>query len=338
MGYLISPTELEVRRERCRPAVESIASVERQYEPRCGLCQSEHSCVIADRDRYGLRLRTALCTNCGLVYMLDRLTQEGYSEFYRGGAYRRFTSSFAGSVATIDDLQADQAAYAKNLIAFLDGRVPRRPNVTMLDVGGSSGQVAKEVATHFGVDATVLDPSEEEIEAAQRLGLRGVVGSAETWHTQARFDVVLLCRTVEHLFDLRATMSKIRCYLRPGGLFYCDFLDYMELCRITGAPQTVSKVDHCQRLTLETAPAILRAMGFEIVSLHVAPKPPFTGLLLRPCEEEAVAPLAWNDVQERIRELQQILSDWQRVSGLRASLRQRVGRKVKRMAKGAVGR
>jgi SAM-dependent methyltransferase len=338
VNYLISPVELETRRERCRPAVESIASVERQFEPRCNLCGSEHSCVVANRDRYGLPLRTAICTNCGLVYMTDRLTQEGYSEFYRGGAYRRLTSSFAGSAATIEDLQADQAAYAKNLILFLEGRVPRRPGVRLLDVGGSSGQVAKELAHHFGVEATVLDPSEEEIEAAQRLGLRGVVGSAETWHTDEQFDLVLLCRTVEHLFDLRATMAKLRRYLRPGGLFYCDFLDYMELCRMTGAPQTVSKVDHCYWLTIETAPAHLRAMGFEIVSLHVAPKPPFTGLLLRPCEEKAIEPLAWNEVQPRIRELQQILADWLRTSSAPASLPARVRYKVKRIAKGAVGR
>ncbi len=338
MNFLISPAELGARRERCRPAVESIASADRRFEPHCNVCGSEHSCVIADRDRYGLPLRTALCTNCGLVYMMDRLTQEGFGEFYRGGAYRRFTSSFAGSVATIDDLQADQAAYARNLIAFLQGRVPRRAGVRLLDVGGSSGPVAKQLAGHFGLEATVLDPSQEEIEAAQRLGLRGVVGSAETWETEERFEMVLLCRTIEHLFDLRATTARIRRYLCPGGLFYCDFLDYMELCRITGAPQTVSKVDHCQWLTVEIAPAILRAMGFEIVSLHVAPKPPFTGLLLRPCDPEAIQPLEWREVQPRIRELQQITSDWQRGSSAPASLPARVRRKVSRMAHRAVGR
>ncbi len=312
--------------------------MERQFEPLCNLCGSEHSCVIGTADRYGLPLRTALCTNCGLIYMMDRLTQEGYGQFYRGGAYRQFTSSFAGSVATIDDLQVDQAAYARNLITFLRGRVPRRAGVKLLDVGGSSGQVAKELAGQFGLEATVLDPSEEEIEAAQRLGLRGVVGSAETWDTDERFDVVLLCRTIEHLFDLRATMAKIRRYLCPGGLFYCDFLDYMELCRTTGGPQTVSKVDHCYWLTLQTAPAILRAMGFEIVSLHVAPKPPFTGLLLRPCEAVAIEPLDWGEVQARIRELQQILADWQRGASAPASFPARVRRKVKRMARSAVGR
>lgn len=337
MSFLVNPTELGACRERCRPAVESIALAELRFEPRCNVCGSEHSCVIANSDRYGLPLRTVLCTDCGLVYMMDRLTQEGYTEFYRGGAYRRLTSAFGGSAKTMDDLKADQAAYGRDLFKFLAGRVPRQTGVRLLDVGGSSGQVAKELAGHFGLDATVLDPSQEEIEAAQRQGLRGVVGSAETWETEERFELVLLCRTIEHLFDLRATMAKIRRYLCPGGLFYCDFLDYMELCRTTGAPQTVSKVDHCQWLTIEIAPAILRAMGFEIVSLHVAPKPPFTGLLLRPCDPQAIQPLEWREVQPRIRELQRITADWQRGSSAPASLPARVRRKVTRIARATVG-
>lgn len=278
-----------------------------------------------------------MCTSCGLIYLMDRFTQDGYSEFYHDGAYRKLTSSFAGSVATMDDLQADQAAYARNLVRFLEARVPRHKGVRLLDIGGSSGEVAKELVTRFGVEGTVLDPSRHEIEAARRLGLSGIVGSAETWETDENFDIVMLCRTIEHLFDLRATMAKIRRFLSPGGLFYCDFLDYMELCRMTGAPQTVSKVDHCYWLTLPTAPAAFRAMGFEIVSLHVVPKPQFIGCLLRQCEPVAIKPMEWAEVQPLIRNLQHIIADWQRVVTGPAGLPTRVRRKVTRVAKAAVG-
>jgi 2-polyprenyl-3-methyl-5-hydroxy-6-metoxy-1,4-benzoquinol methylase len=333
MAFLINPAELETRRERCRPVVQSVSTVERQFVSRCNLCGSEQSCIIGYHDRYGLPLRTAMCVGCGLIYLMDRFTQEGYAQFYLDGAYRKLTSAFAGSVATIEDLQADQAAYARNLVRFLDRRVPQRQGVRLLDIGGSSGEVAKELAGRFGIEGTVLDPSREEIEAARRQGLHGIVGSAESWETDQRFDVVMLCRTIEHLYDLRATMAKVRRYLTPGGLFYCDFLDYMELCRMTGAPQTVSKVDHCYWLTLQTAPAIFRAMGFEIVSLHVVPKPQFIGCLLRQCEPVAVEPMQWLEVQPLIRDLQQIVTEWQR-PGPPASLPARVKRKVKRLAAG----
>jgi SAM-dependent methyltransferase len=338
MHFLISPAELETRRQRCRPVAEPLAAAPRQFVSACNLCGSETSCVIAYEDRYGLPLRTALCTGCGLIYLMDRFTQQGYSEFYCEGDYRKLTSAFAGSTATIEDLQADQAGYARNLVRFLDRRVPGGKGIRLLDVGGSSGQVAQELATRFGVEGTVLDPSREEIEAACRLGLRGIVGSAETWETEERFDLVLLCRTIEHLYDLRATMANIRRYLAPGGLFYCDFLDYLELCRITGAPQTVSKVDHCYWLTMQTAPRVFGALGFEIVSLHVVPKPQFVGCLLRQCPPAAPAPMPWSEVQGLIRELQQLVSEWQSSGAAPAGFPARVRRKVRRMAQSAVGR
>ena len=140
--FLVNPAELKTRRERCEPVVQMLKAIPRQMVSQCNACGSEQNAVIAYHDRYGLPIRTALCTSCGLVYMMDRFTQDGYSDFYRDGAYRKITSAFAGSVATIEDLQADQAQYAKNLSRFLDGRLPARPNVRLLDVGGSSGEVA----------------------------------------------------------------------------------------------------------------------------------------------------------------------------------------------------
>jgi SAM-dependent methyltransferase len=335
--FLVTPAELKTRRERCQPVVQPLSSIDRQMVARCNACGSEQSAVIAYHDRYGLPIRTAMCISCGLVYMMDRFTQDGYSDFYRDGAYRKITSAFAGSVATIEDLQADQAQYAKNLSRFLEGRLPDRLNVRLLDIGGSSGEVALELVKRLGVEATVLDPSQEEIDAARRHGLNGVVGSAETWDTDERFDIVMMCRTIEHLFDLRGTMEKVRRLLAADGLFYCDFLDYMELCRMTGHPQTVSKVDHCYWLTMNTAPALFRSMGFEVVSLHFVPKPQHIGLLLRRCEAVALQPMPWNQVQPILRDLQQIVTEWLRDPEVPADLPSRVRRKVRRITRSAVG-
>jgi SAM-dependent methyltransferase len=337
MGFLITPAELEQRRARCRPVVETLSSAQKQLVARCNVCGSDRSCVIGYNDRYGMPIRTAMCTSCGLIYLMDRLTQDGYSEFYCDGLYRKLTSSFAGSVATMEDLQADQGAYAKNLVRFLEGRLPEDRNVRALDVGGSSGQVVQELAQRFGVHGTVIDPSAEEVAAARKIGLEGIVGSVETWDTGERFDMILMCRTIEHLWDLRGSIEKIRRLLTPDGLFYCDFLDYMELCRMTGHPQTVSKVDHCYWLTLDNAPALFRSMGFEVASLHMVPDPQFIGMVLRQCEPVAISPMQWTQAQPAIRTLQQIITEWKREPVQPIGLPSRVRRKVGRIAR-AVGR
>jgi hypothetical protein len=146
-----------------------------------------------------------------------------------------------------------------------------------------------------------------------------------------------MCRTIEHLWDLRGSIEKIRRLLTPDGLFYCDFLDYMELCRMTGHPQTVSKVDHCYWLTLDNAPALFRSMGFDVVSLHMVPNPQFIGMLLRQCEPVAISPMQWTQAQPAIRALQQIITEWKRQPVQPVDLPSRVRRRVGRIAR-VVGR
>lgn len=109
--------------------------------------------------------------------------------------------------------------------------------------------MAREVAREFGLQGTVLDPATDEIEAARAAGLEAIVGSVEDWETEDRFDLILLCRSIEHLFDLKLSLSRIRGLLKPQGLFYCDIADFMEMCRMMGSPETFTKVDHCYWLT-----------------------------------------------------------------------------------------
>lgn len=53
-------------------------------------------------------------------------------------------------------------------------------------------------------------------------------------------------------------------------------------------------------------------MGFEIVSLHVVPQPHSVGCPLRQCEPAAIQAMPWAEAQALIRNLQQIVTEWQR--------------------------
>ena len=52
------------------------------------------------------------------------------------------------------------------------------------------------------------------------------IGSLEQWKPVRKFGLILLCRTIEHLQDLRGGLEKIRRALSPKGLFYCDIVDF----------------------------------------------------------------------------------------------------------------
>ena len=310
--FSMHASDLAKRRKRCAPVREKLIAFQRQHVPACNMCGCPKNIIIAQCDRYGLPLRTAMCVGCGLVYLVDRFSQSGYARFYYEGMYRDVSSSFLGTTHGIAQIQANQAEYAHHLAATLDGYFSPSPGASLIDIGGSAGIVASEFQRRFGLRATVLDPSAEEAGAARKLGVETITGSLEDWSTERKFDMVLLCRSVEHFYDLRTALGKIRSLLSPDGVFYCDIADFNELCRLSGPPETVTKVDHCYWLSQETAPAIFRAAGFEVISTSLVYNSGQIGFLMRPCEPVPVPPLAPATVEDRIRRILEIESAWQK--------------------------
>jgi SAM-dependent methyltransferase len=227
--------------------------------------------------------------------------------------YREISSRFLGERQRITDIQVDQGRYATVLIRALSGYLKFQPGAHILDIGGSAGRIALEFQNLFHAQATILDPAEEEIAAARKLGLNGVVGSVETWYPDEPFDLVLLCRTVEHVLDLRALLARIRTWLRPDGYLYCDIVDFTAACRLVGHPEAVSKIDHCYWLTQESAPNIFRRAGFDIVSINLSLQQPLLGFLLRPAEPVMFpwASVEPDAIQRQLRTIQEIASVWQ---------------------------
>jgi len=336
--FSIHPVDLQRRRARCRPVVESLAPLPRESHAACNVCGSAQNLILTDEDRYGFRIRTAMCRQCGLIYMADRFTPDAYSEFYGSGAYRSLSCEFNGTRHKISAIQFEQLHYAAHAVSVLKPYVTREPGAQLLDVGGSTGTIARQFADHFGLSATVLDPAVREVAAARALGLNGVIGSVETYQTDQRYDVILLCRSIEHLCDLRGSLLKIRELLKPGGVFYCDIVDYLECCRSFGAPQVVSKMDHCYWLCQETAPAVFGALGFEIVSVDISFHPTVVGYVLRRAEL-ADGCCSAAAVHQIMRHLRSIDAEWREQARVPLDLShrfRRIGYRWKRRAVRAV--
>jgi SAM-dependent methyltransferase len=309
--FRIHPLDLQQRRKRCESEDRRLLQLQKDTVVSCNICGSARHAVVSSKDRYGLPFRSALCLDCGLLYLMDRFTFAGYSDFYSSGAYRTVSSQFNGVTHTIAQVQADQVSYAKTLVRVLSGFVPRGREGRLLDVGGSAGIIAREFVKEFGLQGTVLDPATDEVAAARAAGLEGIVGSVEDWQTNEKFDVILLCRSIEHLFDLRFAMTRIRSLLKPDGLFYVDIADFMEMCRMVGAAETFTKVDHCYWLTQSTALDIFRSLGFELVSMNIVWGHAYVGFLLRACEPSPVPSNATNRILSQIEEIQALEREWQ---------------------------
>lgn len=248
----------------------------------CNLCGSERHVEVARRDRYGFPVRYVVCASCGLGFLSPRPTAEEYGRFYEA-FYRPLVSAYHGRRIDAETVQEEQRGYAAELVAFLASVLPSHPG-TVLDLGGSTGVVAAAVRAAFGSAATVLDPSPAELAVAAAAGLETVAGFAETADLAGRrFDLVLLCQTIDHLLDISAALGKIRAALSSAGHAFVDVLDVTFVALRNASVEEAVKIDHPYYLTRETAVAYFDLAGLDVVGERLADDGHW-GFLLAPRE------------------------------------------------------
>ncbi|MGI8624506.1 MAG: class I SAM-dependent methyltransferase, partial [Solirubrobacteraceae bacterium] len=232
----------------------------------CNLCgERRPGETLAGRDRYGYAATLVVCRGCGLACLSPRLTAAGYADFY-AGVYRPLVSAYHGRRIDAETVQREQRAYAAALAAFLAPWLPFPP-FTVLDVGGSTGAVAAVLAARTGARATVLDPAPDELAIARAAGMETIGGLAEDFDPGGRrWDLVLLCQTIDHLLDIRGTLSALRRMTAGGGRAFVDILDAELMLERTGSLERVAKVDHPYYLTRDTAVAFFMLAGFAVLA------------------------------------------------------------------------
>ena len=144
-----------------------------------------------------------MCRRCGLGFLSPRLTAAEYGAFYED-VYRPLVSAYHGRRIDAETVQVDQRGYADELVELPAARRCARRPASVLDVGGSTGLVAGAVRDAFGSEATVLDPAPDELAVAAAAGMETIAGFAEDFDPgERRWDLVLLCQTIDHLLDVR---------------------------------------------------------------------------------------------------------------------------------------
>ena len=236
----------------------------------CNLCGGSAFAVLTHRDRYGYPATAVGCSLCGLVFLDPVMTGEAYGRFYEE-TYRPLVSAFHGRVINARTIQQEQREYAFErgdlLASYLTGRGYR----TLLDIGGSTGVVAHALAHRFGLSATVIDPAPLETAEANELGIETIEGLIEAVDLgDRRFDVVLLCQTVDHLLDIGGTLRRVRELMASTGLLFVDIVDFRATYLRNWSIDEAVKIDHPYYLTESTMVAYLQQSGFDVVRTDFA--------------------------------------------------------------------
>jgi SAM-dependent methyltransferase len=283
------------------------AAQPRERIAECNLCGATRLVTITHRDRYGYPAPTTACARCGLVFLNPRMTAAAYGGFY-DGVYRPLVSAFHGRLIDAKSIQDEQRAYAADraemIRPFLRGAGLR----SMLDIGGSTGVVAGHFATEFNLEGTLIDPAPLEVEEARGFGLDTITGLVEEHDFGSRrFDLVIICQTVDHLLDVGGTLRRVRDLLTDRGQLFVDIVDFRAAYLRNWSAEDATKIDHPYYLTQNTMEAYLRRAGFAITAVDYAADHLHVSYLCRlapPVPDALPDPAAVRDLFREIRFVQ----------------------------------
>jgi hypothetical protein len=252
------------RRERIAALRYDYAAQPREALAACNLCGASRFVALTHRDRYGFVAEAHACERCGLVFLNPRLTADAYGRFY-DGVYRPLVSAFHGRLIDARTIQDEQREYAAARTELLRPFVPGG-FTTLLDIGGSTGVVAAHLTRTFGLRGTLIDPSPIEVAEAERFGLETITGLVERHDFGTRrFDLVLICQTVDHLLDVAGTLRRVRELLTAGGRLFIDIVDFRAAYLRGWSVEDAVKIDHPYYLTDSTMRAYLQRAGLDVL-------------------------------------------------------------------------
>jgi 2-polyprenyl-3-methyl-5-hydroxy-6-metoxy-1,4-benzoquinol methylase len=266
----MAPGPSDERRERIEALGYDYAAQPTTALDACNLCGATVFVGLTHRDRYGYPASAHACARCGLVFLNPQMTASAYGRFY-DGVYRPLVSAFHGRLIDAMTIQDEQRVYAAERAAFMAPFLSLSAHRTMLDIGGSTGIVAAHLVKVFGVSGTLIDPAPLEVEQARRLGLETITGLVEQHDFgDRRFDLVIICQTVDHLLDVTGVLARVRQLLTPTGRLFIDIVDFRAAYLRNWSVEDATKIDHPYYLTQETMEAYLARTGFDVLRADYA--------------------------------------------------------------------
>ena len=263
-------TVITDRRERIAALSFDYLAQPRSRVERCNLCEGTTFVVLAHRDRYGYPANACGCVRCGLVFLDPVMTADAYARFYER-TYRPLVSAYHGRVIDARTIQQEQREYAVERGDLLEPFLQHAPYQSMLDIGGSTGVVARAFVERFGLRATVIDPAPAETAEAQALGIETIEGLIESTDLgDRRFDVVIICQTIDHLLDIRGTLARVRDLLTSTGILFVDIVDFRAAYLRNWSVEEAVKIDHPYYLTEPVMGSFLRRTGFDVTRIDYA--------------------------------------------------------------------
>lgn len=180
----------------------------------CDLCGADApEPLFIRKDRFsGQEFQLVRCSNCGLIYLRSRPSQDELAAYYPSDYEAYYLLDDDGSGQSQWHLQR-----ALNLqLNFVEQNTTGREH--LLDIGCATGNFLK-VARDNGWQTTGIEPIEEAAKIArEHYQLDVITGTLESVElADSSFDVITMWDVLEHLPSPKHTLQRCHRLLKPGG-------------------------------------------------------------------------------------------------------------------------
>ena len=181
-----------------------------EYLTTCPLCGFSQSELIAEKDRYGMNVKTVICLNCGLLFQNPRMNEASSNKFYAED-YRILYASHS----TIESFFNTQVSLGRRRFEFLSQYFIKDYR-HILDFGcGAGGNLVPFIENKW--QGQGYDMYKPYLDCGRQHGL-----NVSSDKPQGKFDVILLNDVLEHFTDIQKELSNIKTLCHADTLIYVE--------------------------------------------------------------------------------------------------------------------
>lgn len=204
------------------------------------------------------------CTDCALIYVNPRPSQELISEAVKSGVHSELDSNRTAIARRV----GGNVKLYRNVLqkVFADVFESDKP-FSWLDVGAGYGEFVEainSIAPH-GSTVTGLEPMTPKVENAQSRGLD--VQERYLSEISDTYDIVSLINVFSHIPDFHDFLLQIKSVLNPNGQFFMETGNIADLSSSREAPSELDLPDHLVFAGEKHVRGYLEKAGFSVVSI-----------------------------------------------------------------------
>jgi len=214
--------------------------------------------VLAEKDRYGLPVKTVICDKCGLIYQNPRLSEESSNHFY-SVVYRDLYSDSN----SIEDLFIDQLLRGRRIARWIHDKIGHYPE-NVVEIGCGAGGILQAFRDK-GCNTIGVDFNKKYLDYGISKGLDLRTGDARQL-LKSTSDLVLLSHVLEHFLNIEKELQTISCLLKASGNLYIELPGIFNLRQYSFDFLRSLQNAHNYYFSLETLQQVMGLFGWQFES------------------------------------------------------------------------